>query len=183
MGFTSKGTDLHGGVYHLLTTNNGVAVNIDVIGFRTVMGLMFYHADFFTLPTTSTVVVAIRTGDYKLRFWWEYNLGEDIGSIECHFYKNASTTGGTNIPIFNRDLSSNNSESFIVVENPTIVDSGTEIYSFRIDATRKGRGELVGFPEFIFDKNSEYLITVANVSTSDCVVNHRYLFTEIGRWE
>jgi len=183
MSFVGKGKNLDGSVYHVLTTDIGAQVVLDVIGFRNVLGLIFYHADFLTVSGSSEVAFWVKTGNYPTRFWWEFLIGEDLGKMECYFYRNSDVSGGSEISLLNRNMTSDKTTDMKFYKNPTIIDYGEQIESLHVDATRKGRGEMFDIPDFVLKENSNYLVVVKNVSSSDMIVNHKFLFTEIGRWE
>lgn len=91
------------------------------------------------------------------------------GAAEFYLFENTVATGGTAVPIYNRNRRSTTVSGCTLVHTPTVSDAGTQLDQSYIPggAGHKSGGAAGGFSgEYILKLATSYLVRIKNVSGS-----------------
>ena len=171
----------------ILNTELGASVVIDPLLYRQCKGLVFMHAEYFTIPANSTVYHLFRNDEYVSKMWFELEVGGTAtGDIEVSVMEGATVSdNGTEIALLNSNRNHRNDilPAAKLYHAPIVTDEGEAIYSFFTEANFRRKGISPGQPALILDKGVNYLYKLTNTDTSnDVLVNFYLLQTDKGRW-
>ena len=138
----------------------------------------YFIADYYqdTLGATGTVNIAIQTGDRFEHIKPALIYLPDTITARIEIYDGAEFTGGTELQVLNKNLTSSRVAESKLYANPTINDDGTlRRTSYVLGTLGQGNARTGGSfseeEEFILAKNSTYMLRVVNMDAQT-----RFLF-------
>jgi hypothetical protein len=98
---------------------------------------------------------------------------ESPGEAEFFMYESPTTSGGTAMTIYRRNRNLVTTSSGAAVLDPTVTNTGTEIYAEFVPAGNKGGGQLGFTFEYVLKPLTTYLFRFTNVNSQAHPANMR----------